>query len=111
MPSYDLDHLHPRTAFDYSIVGVSTDKWKEWRIKRDRLPNLELLDTHNTMYRLISESLNSFTMHERNSLPLKSKNLCFNKTKKTAITYRTVYNNKTSPKQPLQKVYFVWFTH
>ena len=49
---FDQDHLHPKSAFDdgnaISKLGLSEDEIKEWRRKRDLIPNLWLcVDTKN----------------------------------------------------------------
>lgn len=41
---YEQDHLHPFERFNESRpASVSAEKWKEWRLLRNRLPNLHLL--------------------------------------------------------------------
>ena len=42
---YEQDHLHPYVCFDQSKpLKVSFEDWKKWRIMRNRLPNLWLLE-------------------------------------------------------------------
>lgn len=42
---YEQDHLHPFDRFDSSKpVSVSMEDWRRWRGKRNRLPNLQLLE-------------------------------------------------------------------
>ncbi len=42
---YEQDHLHPYSRFDVSKpFSVSVQEWGEWRSKRNRLPNLWLLE-------------------------------------------------------------------
>ena len=42
---YEQDHLHPYDRFDGSKpITVSMEDWRRWRILRNRLPNLQLLE-------------------------------------------------------------------
>lgn len=42
---YEQDHLHPYSRFDESKpVSVTMEEWKRWRGKRNRLPNIHLLE-------------------------------------------------------------------
>ena len=41
---YEQDHLHPLETFENSHpIGVSPEAWTQWRMVRNRLPNLWLL--------------------------------------------------------------------
>ena len=42
---YEQDHLHPYDRFDNSKpASVTMDEWNQWRVNRNRLPNLHLLE-------------------------------------------------------------------
>jgi hypothetical protein len=42
---YEQDHLHPESRFDvFKPLSVSVEDWKKWRVMRNRLPNLHLLE-------------------------------------------------------------------
>lgn len=44
-PKYEQDHLHPEERFSQSQPsGVSMQKWAEWRVMRNKLPNLQYLE-------------------------------------------------------------------
>lgn len=50
--SYDQDHLHPYSNFDKETpIGVSDEQWREWHRKRNRLPNLQLLDKFSNQFK------------------------------------------------------------
>ena len=40
---YEIDHLHPFSAFESKPFGITTEQWREWRGNRNRLPNLHLM--------------------------------------------------------------------
>ncbi|MCM1197149.1 MAG: DUF262 domain-containing protein [Roseburia sp.] len=43
--NYEEDHLHPYVRFDLNKpFTVSYEDWKQWRLMRNRLPNLHLLE-------------------------------------------------------------------
>lgn len=43
--NYEEDHLHPHARFDLNKpITVSYEDWKQWRLMRNRLPNLHLLE-------------------------------------------------------------------
>jgi hypothetical protein len=42
---YEQDHLHPENRFSKDKpISVSVENWKKWRVMRNRLPNLHLLE-------------------------------------------------------------------
>ncbi len=42
---YEQDHLHPSERFNQSQPsGVTMQKWAEWRVMRNKLPNLQYLE-------------------------------------------------------------------
>ena len=42
---YEQDHLHPESRFNSSKPpSVTPEDWKKWRLNRNRLPNLHLLE-------------------------------------------------------------------
>lgn len=50
--NYDQDHLHPKVLFDREApVGVSDEQWRDWHRKRNRLPNLQLLDKFSNQFK------------------------------------------------------------
>lgn len=43
--NYEEDHLHPYSKFELNKpISVSYEDWKKWRIWRNKLPNLHLLE-------------------------------------------------------------------
>ncbi len=50
--NYDQDHLHPKALFDREApVSVSDEQWRDWHRKRNRLPNLQLLDKFSNQFK------------------------------------------------------------
>lgn len=45
--NFHQDHIHPDSGFTNAKLrdaGVSEDKWQDWQWKKDRLPNLQLME-------------------------------------------------------------------
>ena len=41
---YECDHLHPESKFDNKPPMIQPEVWKKWRLNRNRIPNLHMLE-------------------------------------------------------------------